>query len=206
MSPTVEQPSRVPSGICQPGALRLSAFLRGRFDLGDSGCYNPNSRTQSGGPSFHVAGQAIDLTANWHDTTEAARGVAAMQWAIDHADELNLQEAIFGHRIITSRRWGEGVRFYAPTDHENHLHIALGAGPARNWAAGTTSTGDDDLTPEQDRLLRDVHEALPQIRKAAAVDDILVAVEARSSALVEDIHQALPMIRGIADKLGVPRS
>lgn len=138
--PTVERPIPSPSGHCQPGCVRLSAHLRDLFQLGDSGCYNPSSRTQSGGASFHVHGQAIDLTANWHDPAEQVRGNAAMEWAIRHADELNLQEAIFGHRIITARRWSQGVRFYAPTDHENHVHIAVGALAAANW---TASEGDD---------------------------------------------------------------
>lgn len=164
--PTVDGPSPVISGGCRDGSTRLLTYLTDLFDLGVSGCYNPDSTTDSGAPSYHVSGCAIDLTADWYDLAVRARGDAAFDWAVAHAEELNLQEAIFGERIITSRRWSEGVRFYAPDDHKNHVHIALGRGPADNWTP-TPYVEEPDLTPEQEQTLKAAH-----IAAQKASDDV----------------------------------
>lgn len=96
-----------------------------------------------------------------------------------------------------------GVGFYPRLPSWWHMSIAIpgmGLPPAN-------PTGDDMFDPNTDgRLLRDIHQALPEIRKVAAAVDILVKFEAGEGAQIKDLHQALPMIRGIATKLGVPIS
>jgi hypothetical protein len=149
----VDGPSAVISGGCRDGCARLLAWVTQTYGLGVSGCYNPNSTTSSGGPSYHVSGCATDHTADWFDADQRAAGDRLYDWAIANRESLQLQEAIWGERIWTSRRQSEGVRFYAPDDHKNHVHLAFSRHVADTWTPGPVAPppDEDDMFTDADR-------------------------------------------------------
>lgn len=129
---SVENPdTSLPHGICQPGSVRLQAYLMDRYQLGNSGCYNPNSRLDSGAPSFHTTGQGIDLTCNFYDPAQTDRGMQCFQWVLDHKEELDLQQIIADHQIWSS--FDQRVKLYSADDHMYHIHISLGSSASVNW-------------------------------------------------------------------------
>lgn len=128
----VENPdTSLPHGICQPGSVNLQSYLMDMYQLGNSGCYNPDSKLSNGGPSFHTTGQAIDLTCNFYNGDEAARGMECFQWVMDHKEQLDLQQIIGDHQIWSS--FDQRIKVYGDNDHMNHIHISLGSYPSVHW-------------------------------------------------------------------------
>lgn len=117
---------------CQSGCLRASAFLRKKFWLADAGCYNPDSNLDSGEPSWHVYGKAIDLGCWWFDPSDKADGDKCWQYVLDHKEAFGLQQMIWGSKIVDVRD-GYRVRRYNGGDHFNHIHIAFSYGASLNW-------------------------------------------------------------------------
>jgi len=152
--PTVEALHQPLHGPVPPGLQRLHDYILERFPTTRSGgIFNPNSVTSSGAPSAHQVPQACDIMCG------EVTGKALIRWVVGQADALNLQQAICWHEVVTARRWAEGIRLYAPSDHADgngHLHLHIGWNAAQNWRPWYDDEGDD-MTPEQDQLLRDLH-------------------------------------------------
>lgn len=146
---TIEQAntgfSHKPSS-CQPGCIRLQQFLIATFGATNSGCYSVNSVLTSGRPSWHQYGKAIDMGANWNDPAGRARGDRVFDWVLLHANELNLQQMIWGNRIWDVS-YG-GVRAYHRDDHFNHVHIAIGYAASQNWQSGAPGPAPPPSPPK----------------------------------------------------------
>lgn len=129
-----------PEGGCRPGATALHNYIIDRWGdgIGSFGCYNPDSRAGSGW-SLHREGRAIDVAVG---PQVKSKGDEIFHWAVDHADELGLQEIQWYGQIWTSRRHTEGIRTDTSSAaglHFDHVHIGL--------ADGRTFTPPDGSTP-----------------------------------------------------------
>lgn len=134
------------SGIgtgCWPGMKRLADYMFDKFGGRNLGCYNPRS-VAGGGPSLHAEGRAQDFGFNAHDDAERADGDAMFRWAVEHAEEIGLQEMLWRGAIWyyprknTEFGWGDfpiaGV--YGPIqqgDHESHVHLGVDKNAGMNW-------------------------------------------------------------------------
>lgn len=127
--------NRFPSG-CQPGALRFLHWAVATFHLAVAGCFSPVSKLTSGRWSWHKYGKAVDLGANWWSERDRRDGQAFWDWALAHADELGLQQMIWGNMI-----WDVsfGWRIYHGRDHYNHIHLAMSYPASQNWRPPTTT-------------------------------------------------------------------
>ena len=139
---------------CQGGMKRLAAYLFDRFQVPRNlGCFNRAS-VAGGGPSLHAEGRAQDFGVNAFDDAERAIGDALFVWAVQHADEIGLQEMLWRGAIWyyprknTEHGWGDfqmaGV--YGPAqkaDHMSHVHLGVDADAGANWTTDWLTEGDD---------------------------------------------------------------
>lgn len=102
--------------------LRMSSLLR------------PGAVTASGRPSDHGFGRAVDLAAPM-----TTAGIALMrrvfEYVVQNAAAFNLKQAIFQHDLWTDGRLIRGG--YGPTDHFDHVHIAVWKALERQVGGGT---------------------------------------------------------------------
>lgn len=197
--------------VCQAGSSSLLRYLMTKFGLANSGCRNPTSLLSSGAPSWHVYGKAIDLGCWWFHPDDKPDGDACWHWLIQHREELWLQQAIWGNRIFDV---SYGERNYYRSDHYNHIHVALGAGPARNWRPPTAApdapgtplyeTGDTGMLflfqDERDNAiyLKDTASALPPER----LDSGSQVAECQALLQARNLRADVPKLSGgLADKL-----
>lgn len=137
---------------CWPGMVRLADYLFAKFGGWNLGCFNPASRA-GGGPSLHAEGRAQDFAFNANDPDERAAGDALFTWAVQHAEEIGLQEMLWRGAIWYFPRkdsedgWGDfplpGV--YGPVqqaDHMSHVHMGVDKNAGMNWQPDWI-TGDD---------------------------------------------------------------
>jgi hypothetical protein len=119
-------------------ALRLA--MRAVFGKQNLGGFDPEG-VDSGHVegSAHYEGRAIDVFFRPVDAVNQRRGWTQAQWAVAHAEQLNLATAIFDRKIWSAGRSFSGWRDYrhpnGPTDnpillHEDHVHVDVVRGSA----------------------------------------------------------------------------
>lgn len=159
------------SGIgtgCWPGMKRLSAYLFDKFGGWDLGCYNPRSMA-GGGPSLHAEGRAQDFAFNANDPDEMAAGDALFHWAIEHADEIGLQEILWRGFIWYYPRRAEGIRFpVQQADHMSHVHLGVDKNAGMNWEPSW------------------VHDAPPAPLPIPQEDDVFYMTDGKRNAVVTE--------------------
>ena len=190
------RPSAGPDpGRCQPGLVTLLDLLIVRFPgFVFCGCYEHGDLTDGGTPSFHGVGRAIDLCSTNPELLDRT-----FDWLVANAANLGLNEVIAHGRIWRADN-PAGVHAYTANQHNEHVHLALnldGAAmrtPFFTEGRSSDGSGDDDMTPEQDRLLRDIHEWVAQVTAPSAKpgDPPWVALARK----IQDLHEDLVARKG----------
>lgn len=185
-------------GGCLPGLefLRDSLFFGFPYYRGNAGCYLRGGTTDSGNPSFHSRGRAIDI---WIATGHSEVGSAMFYWCYDHRNEIGLNEVIFNSRIWRADNPSGGIRSYTANRHTDHIHIALNLDGARMvlpFFRSTIQPGDDDpMFDGTDKLLlKDLHAFMSQMDKVTHAK--VLAVEVQQRLILEQNKK-------IMDKLGI---
>ena len=134
-------------GGCMPGCvfLKASMFVRWPDYRGDAGCYLHGGTTDSGHPSFHSRGRAIDI---WISAGHLDVGTAMFDWCVANRVALGLNEVIFDGRIWRADNPGAGVHAYTVNPHRDHIHIAVNLAGARMELPWYTHQGHIP-TPEE---------------------------------------------------------
>lgn len=206
MEPRFDPPTEADPHGCTPGAVFLREMIFARWPKyrGDAGCYLHNGKTDSGNPSFHSRGRAIDV---WIATGHLDVGTAIFEWCVAHRVEIGLCEVIFNRRIWRGDNLGAGVHAYTVNPHTDHVHIAINRDAAARLlpfyqrVGDPIPTGDDDLTPEQAQQLKDIHAFISEIKVATPPAGSPFWVGALKK--LSDIHAYISENRAkIAAKLG----
>ena len=116
-----------------PRAQRLRAELEAAFGRQSLGGFAPGGvRSGHVEGSAHYDGRALDVFFRPVTPEGTARGWAVAQWAVAHADELDVATVIFDRRIWSAGRSAEGWRAYRHPSgddenpvlaHEDHVHV-----------------------------------------------------------------------------------
>jgi hypothetical protein len=147
------EPATTPSLGPQPGALALRDYAHS-CGFGDAGIFNNRAVRGGSALSLHAEGRAVDITPAGGDLSAFCERLIAAH------ETLGVQQIIWQRRVWRCDR--PGWRAYTGTDpHTSHAHVEL----TRHAAATLTveaiaSVLEDDMTPEQDALLRQVHRAI----------------------------------------------
>jgi hypothetical protein len=144
---------------CRAGMVRLRAWARREFGDGqarDLGCFNPAS-VAGGLPSLHADGRADDFAWDYNNAGERAAGYRFLTYAVTHADELGLQEILFGPWIWSYNRRGEGIRDDSSqaASHQNHVHWGVDRPTADTWTEdrlGASPEPEVPPTPEDEDM------------------------------------------------------
>ena len=128
--PRFDPPTEADPGGCTPGAVFLREMIFARWPKyrGDAGCYLHNGKTDSGNPSFHSVGRAIDI---WIATGHLDVGTSIFDWCIANRSAIGLNEVIFNRRIWRADNLSAGVHAYTVNPHTDHIHIAINRDAAR---------------------------------------------------------------------------
>jgi hypothetical protein len=132
--------------------------------------------------SWHYRGQARDYSAGM-GCDEAAVVAALRPFAVEGGPIIELFHA------ATNTWW--------PTDvggHTEHAHAAIAPG------ASLPVTEEDDLTPEQDRLLRDLHQYMSET-KGGAVDTIEEAIAGVANEIKASVDTLSAKVDALAARL-----
>ena len=108
--------------------LKTALFVKWPQHRGDAGCYLHNGKTDSGRPSFHSRGRAIDI---WIATGHLDVGTQMFDWCHANRNEIGLNEVIFNSRIWRADNLSAGIHAYTANRHQDHIHIALNLDGAR---------------------------------------------------------------------------
>lgn len=119
---------------CRAGMLRFQVFAQREFGAGTLGCFNPASKA-GGLPSLHADGRAFDAAFDGHTREGWDAGWRLFTWCIDHADEIGLQEILFGGYLWSCLNRHLGIRGpgIQQPEHMNHVHIGLTYDAANNF-------------------------------------------------------------------------
>lgn len=159
------------SGGAQPGARVLSAWAVERWGLPRAEIYACRPSRAGSSLSTHGEGRGIDLYVHVRalespptpDEKAVGDGMAAFFEA--HADAFGVQRVIWLDRSwdSRSRTW----RGYTGPFHGNHNHVELCWAAARNLTRVELDaiTQEDDMTPEQARLLEEIAAAVVPARE-----------------------------------------
>lgn len=153
---------------CWPGMKRLADYLFDKFGGWNLGCFNPKSMA-GGGPSLHAEGRAQDFAFDANDPDERAAGDALFRWAVEHADEIGLQEMLwrgaiwYWPRRNTEQGWGDfdlpGV--YGPVqqgDHMSHVHMGIDKNAGMNWQPDWLHETPAPSEPSKESTMRLFHD------------------------------------------------
>lgn len=152
-----------------PGAKALMAWFlgvyggRGGKNLGVFVCRSVRGGTTT---SLHGEGRACDFGINPHG---AAWGTALADQLRLHSAEIGVQCVIWNRRIWSGSYPDAGWRRYSGVNaHVDHIHLeltraaaaALTSARVAQILTATSTSEEDDMTPEQDQLLRAVFQQL----------------------------------------------
>lgn len=150
--PTEGYTTRIPPGVT---ALRLA--ISEHFNIKRHEVIRSRERC-AGQSSEHCVCRGIDFF-----TTDLTLGRRIFDFLVRHADTLGIQSVIFNHRQWGFGNWTE--RGGASSPHTDHVHVGQNLWSAANLTQGMVRLllgqgDDDDMTPQQDLLLRRVALAL----------------------------------------------
>lgn len=159
--------SCTPAPTCRSSLQELSKRFPGRSTASDGICASSAHHGQNPS-SDHETGDAFDAT---HDPAHGFDSYKAADWLRDRVlegTETRVKYIISNRRIFNpsvSKAW----RNYSGSNpHDHHVHVSLKGGPhspasvrgdVRYWWDGFGG-GEDDVTDEQDKMLRAVWKAL----------------------------------------------
>jgi hypothetical protein len=170
-------------------------------NLGTKGIYNCRPPRGGGGYSVHAEGRAVDLTANAHDTHQRALADDYVNWLIENDDELGVQRIIWNHRVWTSGGSWKPYTNKAAGPHTDHLHVELnrdGAATVHPLLTGNGPIEEDDLTPEQDKMLQTVnHNAGQAVNEAGAAKVEAAAAKGYSADALRKVGEIEKAVAGI---------
>ena len=151
------------SGHPQRGLMVLRQWCMDRWDLiRDLGIYNCRPVRGGRSLSLHGEGRAWDAGLSAFDPDEKQQGDELFHWAIRNAGEVGIQEVIWDRKIWTAK--AEAVHAYTgQSAHRDHVHIGMTWDGARLLTFDrlhATVQEDNDLTPDQDRMLRALYAEL----------------------------------------------
>ncbi len=198
-------------GGCLRGCELLRDMILAAWEYnGFAGCYLHGGTTDSGNPSFHSRGRAIDI---WIATGHINVGDAIFNWCYDHRNEIGLNEVICNRRIWRADNLSAGIHAYTINAHTDHIHIALnedGANARLPFFAGHTVNPDtqrSDMFEATDREKIDkMYAAMFDGRNPSMLRDIMGSLNRAWKFDANDPDSApFLRVRGIEAMLGALR-
>jgi len=149
----------------QPGAVNLYRFILAddRWPAATGlGIYNNRLVRNGRSLSVHAEGRALDIGFPVERPDGHPEGNELADLLIEKHLELGVQQVIWARRIWSNYRADEGWRKFSGTSgyHYNHIHLELHRNAAQYLTTSMIEEALMALSPEQDKMLQEVHRSL----------------------------------------------